>query len=67
MAARAGASASEAAIAVNAIQHFYSDDQQSLLEVLEDYFTLNTEHDSDLSDENEDSGTTVTGKYTTLH
>ena len=57
LAARAGASASEAAIAVNAIQHFSYDDQQSLLEVLEDYFTLNTEHDSDLSDEDEDSGT----------
>ena len=53
--ARAGASANEVVIALNAYQHFSSDDLQSLLEVLEDYLTLNMEHDSELSDEDNNS------------
>ena len=52
------ARAAEAASAVNALLQFPEDDQQALLEILEDYFTV-TEGDSDTeldSDDEMDTG-----------
>lgn len=43
-------SASEAAIALNALNHYCAEDQQALLEVIEDYF------DSDKANDEYDSG-----------
>ena len=38
--------AKEASVAVNALLHFCDDDHQSLLEVLDDYFTSSADLDS---------------------
>ena len=43
--------ASEAASAMNDMLHFSSDDQQALLEVIEDYFTLPDDTDDIDSDD----------------
>ena len=48
----------EAASAVNALLSFSSDDQQSLLEVIEDYFTV-TADDSDSEDDIQTPGIIV--------
>lgn len=51
-----GARASEAAKAVNSILNLSSDDQQSLLEVIEDYFCFSSDADQEDSDLSEVSG-----------
>ena len=54
--------AAEAASAVNALLQLSPNDQESLLEVIEDYFTLSTD-DSDVSESDEDD-VGATGVYT---
>ena len=52
----AASSAQEAAKAINLLMKLPPGDQQSLLEVSEDYFTPNNGCDSDRDSENEQAG-----------
>ena len=59
-----GTRASEAARAVNSLLAFTGDDQQGLLEVMEDYFTLPDDQDrhDDSDDDEDDSDVMLEGK-----
>ena len=71
MASRSGAKPSEVAAAVNNLLHLEETDQASLLEVIEDYFTMPESSTSELlsesdSDESENETDQLEGKANTL-